>query len=363
MHNIHAFISVVVSTQNAGGNLDELLQRIRRSLQPLGYTFEVVIVDDAPLGEAREGALLHAATYPLRIIESPMGQGLAKLTLDGIEASTYDLIVVVNADLRAAEKIPELVSLVQNGADIAVGSRHLKRDASDGSRFLRRFAHAGADLFARTLFREIRNVTDVGSGFFAIRKDVVTRAKLNPVGDNILLEILVKGDYDSVAEITYKPSERDAAIHTGEKRGKAYDLRHLSSLFWRSGEFHRFMKFCAVGAVGAVFNLLVLYSLTEFGVFYLLSGLVGIEAGLLSNFFLNRSWTFKDRGTRGLGSLLTALYRDHAVRFVGIVLNLAILWLLTSVFGIYYLASQVIGIAVAMLWNYGGNQWWTWETA
>jgi len=49
------------------------------------------------------------------------------------------------------------------------------------------------------------------------------------------------------------------------------------------------------------------------------------------------------------------------VRFVGIVLNLAILWLLTSVFGLYYLTSQVVGIGVAMLWNYGGNQWWTWE--
>ena len=115
--------------------------------------------------------------------------------------------------------------------------------------------------------------------------------------------------------------------------------------------------------MGAVLNLLVLYVLTERGVFYLLSGLIAIEAGLLSNFFLNKSWTFKDRGTKGLRSVLTALYRDHAVRFVGIVLNLVILWLLTSVFGLYYLASQVIGIAAAMLWNYGGNQWWTWETA
>jgi len=255
-----------------------------------------------------------------------------------------------------------LISRVQNGADIAIGSRRAKRDVLDGSSFLRRIAHTGADLFARTLFREVRNVTDVRSGFFAIRKDVVTRSKLNPVGDNILLEILVKGDYDSVAEVTYEPSKRDAAVRKGAGRHTAHDLRHLSSLFWRSGEFHRFLRFCAVGAVGAVLNLLVLFSLTELGVFYLLSGLIAIEAGLLSNFFLNRSWTFKDRRTQGLGSVLTALYRDHAVRFVGIVVNLVILWLLTSVFGLYYLASQVIGIAVAMLWNYGGNQWWTWET-
>jgi dolichol-phosphate mannosyltransferase len=331
-------------------------------MEPSSAAFEIVIVDDDSSDESLKVVSECPEKYSVHTIRAPRESGLAKATLDGIKASNYDLIVVLSADLRAAEKIPELISRVQNGADIAIGSRRAKRDVSDGSSFLRRIAHTGADLFARTLFREVRNVTDVRSGFFAIRKDVVTRAKLNPVGDNILLEILVKGDYDSVAEVTYEPSKRDAAVHKRAGRNTAYDLRHLSSLFWRSGEFHRFLKFCAVGAVGAVLNLLVLFSLTELGVFYLLSGLIAIEAGLLSNFFLNRSWTFKDRRTQGLGSVLTALYRDHAVRFVGIVVNLVILWLLTSVFGLYYLASQVIGIAVAMLWNYGGNQWWTWET-
>ena len=363
MHDTQASISVIISTQNACDNLGELLQRTRRSLQPLGYAFEVIVADDATLSEDRDGALQHAATYPLRIIKSPRGTGLAKATLEGIKASSYDLILVLNGDLRAAEKIPELISRVQNGADIAIGSRNVKRDVSDGSGFLRRISHTSADLFARTLFRQVRNVTDVGSGFFAVRKDVVTRSKLNPAGDNILLEILVRGDYDSVAEVIYEPSKRDAAAHKVKRSHTTYDLRHVSSLFWRSGEFHRFLKFCAVGAVGAVLNLAVLYSLTELGVFYLLSGLIAIEAGLLSNFVLNRSWTFKDRGTQGLRYVLTALYRDHAVRLVGVVLNLVILWLLTSLFGLYYLTSQVIGITVAMLWNYGGNQWWTWETA
>jgi dolichol-phosphate mannosyltransferase len=118
-----------------------------------------------------------------------------------------------------------------------------------------------------------------------------------------------------------------------------------------------------VGAVGALLNLAVLYWLTELGVFYLLAGVIAIEAGLLSNFVLNRSWTFKDRGTKGLRYAVTALSRDHAVRFVGIVLNLVLLWLFTSFFGLYYVASQLIGLSVAMVWNYGGNQWWTWENA
>jgi dolichol-phosphate mannosyltransferase len=355
--------SIVILTYVEREKQRELLERVCRSIEPLSAALEIVIVDDDITDEPPNVVSECPEKYSVRSIRIPRESGLARAALDGIKASNYDLIVVVSADLPAVEKIPELISRVQNGADIAIGSRHAKRNVSDGSSFFRRITRTGADLFARTLFREVRKVTDVRSGVFAIRKDVVTRAKLNPVGDNILLEILVKGNYDSVAEVTYEPSKQDAAAHKGEGRDTAYDFRHLSSLFWRSGEFHRFLKFCAVGAVGAVLNLIVLYSLTELGVFYLLSGLVAIEAGLLSNFFLNKSWTFKDRGTRGLGSVLAALYRDHAVRLIGIVLNLVILWLLTSLFGLYYLASQLIGITVAMLWNYGGNQWWTWEIA
>jgi putative flippase GtrA len=32
-------------------------------------------------------------------------------------------------------------------------------------------------------------------------------------------------------------------------------------------------------------------------------------------------------------------------------------------YAVYFVRGGLgIGIAVAMLWNYGGNQWWTWET-
>ena len=251
---------------------------------------------------------------------------------------------------------------MQNGADIAIASPCANPEGSIRAGVVRQIIFAGADIFTRTLFRELRNVTDVDSGFFALRKGVITSANLNPAGDNLLLEILVQGNYNSVSEVIDEADKRNSSVRKARGRNPP-TVRHISSLFWRSGEFHRFLKFCAVGAVGAVLNLVVLYSLTEFGVFYLISGLLGIEAGLLSNFFLNRSWTFKDRQGRGLRYVLTALYRDHAVRFVGIVLNLLILLILTSFFGLYYLISQLVGIGVAMLWNYGGNQWWTWEAA
>jgi len=38
-----------------------------------------------------------------------------------------------------------------------------------------------------------------------------------------------------------------------------------------------------------------------------------------------------------------------------------VLGLLTEVFGVYYLLSNLCGIAVATLWNYLVNTWWTWR--
>jgi dolichol-phosphate mannosyltransferase len=356
-------ISIVIPTYIERHNINELLERVNHSIEPLSCAFEIIIVDDNSPGERGKVASQYSGKYPVRMIRRRGERGLGTGVLSGIKAANYNIIVLMSADLQyPPEKIPDLISCVQNGADIAIASRSLERDTSEDSSFLRRMTFKGADLLVRTLFREIRNIKDVNSGFFAFRKDVIKRANLNPTGDNLLLEILVQGDYDSVSEVNYEPGKRDDWVHKEASRNTVYYLAHVSSLFLRSGEFHRFLKFCAVGAVGAVLNLIVLYSLTELGVFYLLSGLIAIEAGLLSNFFLNKSWTFKDRGTRGLRSVLVALYRDHAVRLVGIVLNLVILWLLTSVFGLYYLTSQLVGIGVATLWNYTGNQWWTWET-
>ena len=60
-------------------------------------------------------------------------------------------------------------------------------------------------------------------------------------------------------------------------------------------EIHRAVKFMVVGFTGVVVNVGFLFFLTErFGLYYLLSGLIGIEASIISNFFLNDLWTFGD---------------------------------------------------------------------
>jgi dolichol-phosphate mannosyltransferase len=93
----------------------------------------------------------------------------------------------------------------------------------------------------------------------------------------------------------------------------------------------------------------------------LLSSAISIESSIISNFILNDRFTFRDRRLSGTRSFVQRLYKFNMVSLAGLVINIGLLWLLTNVFGTYYLLSNVIGIAVATLWNYLANRSWTWK--
>ena len=77
----------------------------------------------------------------------------------------------------------------------------------------------------------------------------------------------------------------------------------------------KFLKFLFVGAIGIVINEGLLYLLTgKAHMYYLLSGMVSIEASILSNFFLNDIWTFKDKRKK---RIVVRLAKFNAKNFDG----------------------------------------------
>jgi dolichol-phosphate mannosyltransferase len=123
----------------------------------------------------------------------------------------------------------------------------------------------------------------------------------------------------------------------------------------------RLLKFGVVGATGIAVNMGSLYLLTDFGkIPYFVASLIAIELSILSNFSINLGWTWKDRS--GAGTVWSKLVRYHiGVGITALLGNYLILIAMTEWFGVYYLVSNLVGIAVGTLANYIVNDLWTFK--
>jgi dolichol-phosphate mannosyltransferase len=122
----------------------------------------------------------------------------------------------------------------------------------------------------------------------------------------------------------------------------------------------RIIKFALVGLSGILVNMGFLYLLSELlHIYYLIASIIAIEISIISNFFLNDLWTWSDRKKK---KLFNRLYQYHiSVGLTAIFVNWLLLFILTEVFGIYYLISNLIGIGCGTLFNYILNDVWTFK--
>ena len=97
------------------------------------------------------------------------------------------------------------------------------------------------------------------------------------------------------------------------------------------------------------------------GLFYLASAAIAIETSVFNNFILNDVWTFRDRRNPGVAARLTRFLKFNLVSAAGIGINMGVLWACTELLGVYYLLSNLFGIAAAMVWNFVANTSWTWR--
>ena len=350
-------------TYNERENLPLLVRRIGKSLK--GVEYEMLIVDDdSPDGTGKLADELAKKSKNIKALHRKGKRGLASAVVHGLERARAPTICVMDADLQhPPEKIPKLLAEIDGGADIAIASRYVKEGGVKGWGKRRKFISRGAEFLSRFTVPQVQGLIDPLSGFFAFRREVVSGARLNPVGFKILLEILVKGTWKKIAEVPYVFGKRVYGKSSLGFREHFNYMRHLLRLMRASGEARRFLKFCLVGASGVVVNLGLLWVLTEIaGLFYLVSAAFSIEASILSNFTLNELWTFRDRVASGRG-ILGRMARFNLICVAGIVINLAILVALTELLGVYYMISALFGVAAATLWNYVLSAMWTWRHA
>jgi dolichol-phosphate mannosyltransferase len=353
-------LTIVVPSYKEAANIPTLLERIHASLD--GYPYDVLVIDDnSPDGTAAVVRDL-VKIYPASVVVRTDKRGLASAVVDGFQLAKGDLVAVMDADLQhPPEVLPRLVEAVSGSADLAVASRYVPGGSVGNWSATRRFISKGAVFLSHLLLPSTRGIKDPMSGYFMLRREVLSGANLSPVGYKILLEVLCLGHSRRTSEVPFVFQNRRAGQTKLSLITQGDYLRHLLSLMRRTGELKRMVKFVLVGASGTVVNLSLLAVLTETaGLLYLVSGAMAFEASVVWNFFLNDRFTFGDRRRAG-GGFFGRLWRFNATSLGGFVIYLGVLALLTEVVGLHYLVSAAIGIVAAFGWNFLVNSAWTWR--
>lgn len=341
------------------------MRRINSACSAAGIEVETVFVDDnSPDGTGARAEEL-SKEYRVKVVHRKGKLGLSSAVLEGFAAASAPLLVVMDADLsHPPEKIPEMVGRIESGeAEVAVGSRYVKGGSVEDWPFTRRIISKGATLLARWLTK----VKDPMSGFFALKRSVIDGVKLNPVGYKIGLEILVKGRYSKVVEVPIRFSNRKS----GESKLKGGEylkyIDHVILLYeYRKPWLSKYIKFSAIGALGALINSIVLWTASEvFSVHYLLAAVLAFCVASTSNYSLNRRWTY--RSNRGVSKQYSQFL---LVSVNGLMLNLV---LLSSIVegvmpvigigqdkaGLYLVFANLVAIFIVSLFNFFANSLWT----
>ena len=173
-------VSVILPTFNERDNICDLVDAIHRELEPAGYAYEVLVVDDnSPDGTAEvvrlryrlEGAA--TALLPgsergrLRLFVRTQNRGLANSIRDGLLAAQGQTLVVMDTDFNHDPAlIPQMVDLLRY-YDLVIGSRFVMRGGMEDR--LRYHFSQIYNVFIRALFQT--QIQDNLSGYFAIRRE------------------------------------------------------------------------------------------------------------------------------------------------------------------------------------------------
>lgn len=355
-------VSIVLPTYNESEALPSIVPRIHETLEAAGIAHEILVVDDASPDGTADVADELAARYPVRVIRRTTDRGLAKAVLAGFAEARAPLCVVMDADgSHPVEALPTMVEMLQDDkADIVVGSRHVE---GGGSRDWPVFSQLKSKVAASVTFG-LTSMTDPTTGFMAVKKHLLEGLELDPVGWKIVLEVVVKASPARVAEIPIIFADREHGESKQSLEVAMEYAEHLAKLYaHRYPALFELLKFCIVGVVGLVIDMLTVVTSKELvGLDTRLCAVLGFSVAVTTNYLFNRYWTFPlARSLPFLWSYLTYV----GTNMVGLSVRMLAVHLLIVLAGLDqgydYVWTNLVGIALATIFNFVGAKYFAFD--
>ena len=361
-------LSLIIPTYKESENVRPIVQQLTQLLDGvIPNEYELIIVDDdSPDLTWKVAAELIPEFPQLRVMRRQEERGLSTAVIRGWQVARGEILGVIDADLQhPPESLLQLLSEIERGADLAVGSRHVEGGGVSDWSVIRRFLSRGAQVLGLIILPGvIGRVSDPMSGYFMVRREAIAGRTLDPIGYKILIEVLGRGQIRWVGEVGYVFQERlEGESKVTWKQYIEY-LQHLVKLRLARWPITRFLRFGVVGFSGVFVDMAVFYLLyTVSGLALTRSAILSAEVAIINNFIWNDLWTFGDISShqKGTGKRFKRFLKFNLICLSGLILNVLLVNLLFNLFGMNAYLAKVIAIAIVTFWNFWLNLKLSWR--
>jgi glycosyltransferase involved in cell wall biosynthesis len=215
-------VSIVIPIFNEVDNVQSLYQNLCAAMEPTGYAWEVVFVDDGSTdGSTAILRKLHAEQPCVSVVELRRNFGQTAAMAAGFDHAGGAVIIAMDGDLQNdPNDIPRLIEKLNEGYDVVSGWRANRQDGFWLRRFPSRLANS---LISRTTGTYLH---DYGCTLKAYRREIIQNLKL--YGEmHRFIPALLGGNGARIAEL---PVAHHARRYGRSKYGIARTIRVLLDL-------------------------------------------------------------------------------------------------------------------------------------
>lgn len=173
-------VLTVIPTYNEKENLPLVVERLRAAVPDC----HVLVVDDnSPDGTGQLADQMAAQDSQIHVLHRTVKDGLGGAYLAGfawgLEAG-YEVLVEMDADgSHQPEQLPLLLEAIEQGADLAIGSRYVPGGKTKNWPAHRQLLSRGANLYTRLILGT--GVKDITAGYRAYRREALKRLNLEGI--------------------------------------------------------------------------------------------------------------------------------------------------------------------------------------
>ena len=174
--------TICLPTYNERENLEPMVRALADVLRPGD---RVLVIDDrSPDGTGAIADRLAGELEFVGVLHRERKEGLGPAYLDGFRralAEGAELVLEMDCDFSHDPKdVLRLVAAVEDGADVALGSRYVRGGSVGNWGLVRRFISRGGSIYAQVLIGT--RIRDLTGGFKCYRRAVLERIDLDGIG-------------------------------------------------------------------------------------------------------------------------------------------------------------------------------------